>query len=120
MDALGNPVRLELTGGQVHDVNQAAGLLDGITDSNIIADKGYDSNLVVEQLVGQSCRVVIPPRSNRKEQRTIDRALYKERHLVENFFQRIKRNRRIAMRFEKLALHFLSMVYFAAVLVWLA
>lgn len=85
-----------------------------------MADKGYDSNLLVEQLIGQSCNVVIPSRSNRKEQRTVDRALYKERHLVENFFQRIKRNRRIAMRFEKLALHFLSMVHFAAILVWLA
>ena len=53
-------------------------------------------------------------------QRDYGRALYKERHLVENFLQKIKRNRRVAMRFEKLAVRFLAMVQFAAILVWLA
>lgn len=120
MDAVGNPIRFELTEGQVHDVTRATSLLWGLEHTTIIADKGYDSTEVIDGLLDQTCDVVIPSRSNRKVQRPLDRARYKVRHRVENFFQRIKRNRRIAMRFEKLALHFLSMVYFAAILVWLA
>lgn len=120
MDALGNPVRLELTEGQTHDVKMASKMLVGIQNANVLADKGYDSDAVIEQLKSQDCVPVIPPRSNRKAQRDYDRVLYKERHLVENFFQKIKRNRRVAMRFEKLAVRFLAMVQFAAILVWLA
>jgi transposase len=95
-------------------------LLAGVRNANVIADRGYDANSVVAQAQSQGCVVVIPSRSNRKEQRPYDKALYKERHFVENFFQRIKRNRRIAMRFEKLAAHFLAMVHLAAIVVWLA
>ena len=120
MDALGNPIRLELTEGQVHDVTQASTLLDDVHDANVIADKGYDSDAVVAKATQQGCTVVIPTRSNRKVSRAYDRHVYRERHLVENFFQRIKRNRRVAMRFEKLAVFFLGMVQLAAILVWLA
>jgi len=95
-------------------------LLAGVRDANVIADKGYDANSVVDQAHSQGCVAVIPSRSCRKQPREFDLHLYKERCLVENFFQRIKCNRRIAMRFEKLAANFLGMVQLAAILVWLA
>lgn len=120
VDALGNPTRHKLTEGQVHDVTQAPELLEGLRNANIIADKAYDANAVVDLTEGNHCTAVIPSRSNRLIPREYDRHTYKERHLVENYFQRIKRHRRIAMRFEKLAINFLAFVQFAAVLVWLA
>ena len=104
----------------MHDVTQAELLLAGVRDANIVADKGYDANAVIDQAQAQGCEVVIASRACRKVQRTVDRDKYKRRHLVENFFQRIKRNRRIAMRFEKLAANFLAMVHLAAIVVWLA
>jgi len=119
VDALGNPTRLLLTEGQVHDVTQTVSLIAGLHDANVIADKGYDSKAVVERIESQNCVPVIPARKC-STPREIDWHLYKERALIEGLLQKIKRNRRIAMRFEKLALHFLAMVTIAAVLVWLA
>jgi transposase len=101
-------------------VTQAAKLLEGVRNANVIADKGYDANAVIDQAYAQNCTPIIPSRSCRKQPRELDRFLYKDRCLVENFFQRIKCNRRIAMRFEKLSANFLAMVQFAAILVWLA
>lgn len=101
-------------------MTQAPELLAGISSTNIIADKGYDSAAVVAQIATNGSTAVIPSRRNARMPRTYDRHLYRERHCVENFFQRIKRNRRIAMRFEKLAIHFLAMVQFAAIMVLLA
>lgn len=118
VDALGFPVEISLTEGQVHDVKQAPQLLSDIEHANVIADKGYDSDAIVQQLHQQQCVAVIPSRTCRKEHRTIDKHLYKERFLVECFFQKIKRHRRIAMRYEKLACNFLSMVMLAAALLW--
>jgi transposase len=118
VDALGNPVRLTLTEGQVHDITQAPSLLDAIYDANILADKGYDSKALIDAIEARGCTAVIPSRSCCTVQRHIDLELYKERFLVECFFQKIKRHRRIAMRFEKLAAHFLAMVSIAAILIW--
>jgi transposase len=119
VDALGNPVRLLLTEGQAHDITQASALIADSHHANIIADKGYDSKAVVDQIESQDCVAVIPARKCCTP-RPIDKHLYKERALVECFFQKIKRNRRIAMRFEKLAANFLAMVTIASILVWLA
>jgi transposase len=118
VDSIGNPLRLELTAGQVHDVTKAEQLLASFEGITVIADKGYDSNEVLDALQRRDCNVVIPPRSNRKVQGEYDREVYKTRYRVECFFQRIKRYRRIAMRFEKLSAHFLSMVILVAVMVW--
>ena len=119
VDALGNPCRILLTEGQVHDITQTEALIAGVCDANILADKGYDSKKVVALIESQGCVPVIPARKC-SAPREIDWHLYKERALVEGFFQKIKRNRRIAMRFEKLAAHYLAMVTIAALLVWLA
>lgn len=119
VDALGNPIDIILTGGQTSDITVAPTLIEGHTDCNVIADKGYDSNDLVESVESNNCRAVIPPRSNRKTPRDYDRFLYKERHLVENFFSKIKEYRKVATRYDKLADVFLSFVYLAAALICL-
>ena len=119
MDALGNPIDIILTGGQTADISEAPQLVVAHHDCNLLADKGYDSDELVKLIEANHCRVVIPSRSNRKTPRTYDRCLYKERHLIENFFSKIKEYRKIATRYDKLADAFLSFVYFAAALIWL-
>lgn len=120
MDGLGNPTKIELTEGQIHDVTQASTMLNDALSTTVIADKGYDSNAIVEQIESQGCCAVIPPRRNRLVKRGYDRDVFKSRCVVEHFFQKIKRCRRVATRFEKLAVTFLGMVLLASILVWLA
>lgn len=119
VDALGNPVRFTTTEGNRHDVTEAAELLKPCKDANVIADKAYDSQDLESQLLDRNCTVVIPSRSTNKVQRNVDGHLYKERFLVECFFEKIKRKRRIATRYEKLAKHYLAMVTIASILLWL-
>lgn len=120
MDSLGNPTKLKLTEGQVNDVTQAPELLNDALSTSVLADKGYDSNAVVAQIEAQGSQAVIPPRRGRRVMRPYDRDRFKSRYLVEHFFARIKRCRRVATRYEKLAVTFLAMVVLAAILVWLA
>lgn len=95
-------------------------LLGAIHNAYVAGDRAYDARPLVEMLLANGCTPVIPSNPTRASQRDFDRHLYKERHLVENFFQRIKRFRRIAMRFEKLARNFLAFLQLACALVWLA
>jgi transposase len=120
VDALGNPVRLILTGAQVADVTQGKALVAGIEAEPVIADKGYDSNDLVEVIEGGGAEAVIPPRSNRKEKRDYDRHLYKERNLIERFINRVKQCRRIATRYEKAARNYLAFWQLASIMVLLA
>ena len=108
VDALGNPVRLILTGGQVADVTQGAALVSGIGAEHAVADKGYDSNALVEAIEAGGAEAVIPPRSDRKEKREYDRHLSRDRNLVERFINRVKQCRRIATRYEKTARNYLA------------
>jgi transposase len=87
---------------------------------NFIADKGYDADKVIEAIEQKEMMAVIPSKANRKTQREIDRHVYRERHLVENFFCKIKRYRRVATRYEKTAINFLGFVLFASIRVWLS
>lgn len=119
VDALGQAIRFSLTPGQRHDITQASTLLQGFEDANIIADKGYDSNALLEQIQGQNCISVIPPRSNRKTPREYDKYLYKERHVVECFFNKIKHFRRIFSRFDKKASSFAGFLAYASFILWL-
>jgi putative transposase len=119
VDALGNPVRLALSPGQTHEMKLAYELLGDITDAYVAGDAAYDAGPLVALLQANRCVPVIPSNPTRPTQRDVDRHLYRERHRVENFFQRIKRFRRIAMRFDKLARNFLSFVHLACVMVWL-
>ena len=120
MDGLGNPTKIELTEGQVHDVTLAQEMLKDATSTSVLADKGYDCNAVVAQIEAQGSLAVIPPRRGRLIERPYDHVLFKSRFLVEQFFAKIKRCRRVATRYEKLAVTFLGMVLLACILVWLA
>ena len=119
VDALGNPVALSLTPGQAADITQAEPLLDQIDPEAFLADKGYDSDALVETLIERGITPVIPPKANRKGPRKTDFALYRERNLVERFFCKLKQYRAIATRYDKLANTFLAAVALVSVLFWL-
>ena len=95
VDGLGNPLRFILTGGQRHDITQAEELIAGYAGEQVLADKGYDSQEFREHILALGMTPVIPPRSNRKEPAGYDRHLYRERHLVECFINKMKHYRRI-------------------------
>lgn len=118
-DALGRPLRFILTGGQVNDSTQADRLLDEVQSAHVIADKGYDSDRVLEKIEGLGAIAVVPPRANRRAQREYDKELYKERNLIERTFNKLKRFRRIATRYDRKALYFRSFLYLAASLLWM-
>jgi transposase len=86
----------------------------------LLADRGYDSNEIIEKAEKQGMNVVIPPKKNRKEQRAYDKALYKHRHLVENAFMHLKRWRGIATRYAKNTASFLAAVHIRCITIWMA
>ena len=117
-DALGNPLVFVLTGGQASDIGQAERLIGAFPAHAVIGDKGYDSDAFVKVVEERGMQAIIPPRSNRLNPRVYDRHLYKERHLVECFFNKIKHYRRIFSRFEKTAHHFMAFLHLVAFLIW--
>lgn len=120
VDALGNPLGFHLTPGQACDLDGADQLLPELLADTIIADKAYDADeRVIEQLEAQGKSAVIPPRRNRTHPRAYDKDLYKARHLIENFFAKLKQYRAIATRYDKRALNFLGAIYLAAIVIWL-
>jgi transposase len=119
VDALGNPMKFALTPGQTHDINQAENLTIDYQPEKVIGDKGYDSDPLRQALEQRGIEVIIPCRSNRKQPHSYDKHLYKERHLVECFINKMKQFRRVFSRFDKLARHYLSFLQFTAALVWL-
>ena len=119
VDALGNPLAISLTGGQVHDITQAEALVAKVEPGALLADKGYDSDGFIESLKVRAIKPVIPPKSNRKVKRDCDFALYCERNLVERFFNAIKHFRAIATRYEKTAQNFLAGLHLVCALAWL-
>ena len=108
VDAPGNPLAISLTGGNVHDINEAATLVAQVKPKALLADKGCDSDALIEILNVRQIQPVIPPKSNRKVKRDCDFVLYCERNLVERFFNIIKHFRAIATRYEKTARNFLT------------
>ena len=118
-DALGNPLRFIVTGGERHDSTQAQALLEGFHAHAVLADKGYDADELITWIQETGAVVVIPPRSNRTVLRDYDTVLYKERNLVERMFGYLKHFRRVATRYDKTALSFLSFVQLAASYLWL-
>jgi transposase len=119
VDALGQALRFSLTTGQRHDISQALFLLQGIENANVIAYKAYDSNAFIHQIHQQNCTPIIPPRANRKSSRQYDKHLYKEKYLVECFFNKIKNFRRIFARFDKMASSFAGFLAYASCIIWL-
>ena len=121
VDALGNPTGFHLTPGQSHDLQGADVLLKDTLGQTVIADKGYDAQArLVQPLLEKGKEVVIPSRSTTKQPREYDNHLYQARHLVENFFARLKQYRAIATRYDKTACNFLGAIHLVASMVWLA
>ena len=120
VDALGNPLAFHLTGGQAHDLDGADVLLPGMTADTLLADKAYDADeRVLKRLEEAGKTAVIPPKANRIDPRDYDKDTYKARHLIENFFCKLKLYRAIATRYDKTARNFLAAIHLAAAIVWL-
>ena len=120
VDALGNPLRFLLTPGQAHDLTGADALLPQMAAEVLIADKAYDADeRVLKPLASAGKSAVIPPRQHRTAPRHFDEALYQTRHLIENFFCKLKQFRGIATRYDKTARNFLAALHLAAAKIWL-
>ena len=107
-DALGNPVGFELLPGQRHDTLGVAALIEGRTFGGLIADRAFDVNWIVEEMA---------QRTNRTAPRQIDPDLYRWRHLIENFFAKLKDFKRIAMRACKTDESFQALIYACATVI---
>jgi transposase len=109
----GKPIRFRITGGQRRDYAEALPLLEGCQAQAVIADKGYDSDTIVNHIVGMGADCVIPSRRHRRQQRNFNRDLYKRRNLIERCFNRLKQFRRLATRYCKLKIAFKATVALA-------
>lgn len=116
VDALGNPVHFLLTGGQVHDSKAAVDLLSGvqISGSNILGDKAYGAKRIRDYITEQNAVFTIPPRGDCTDPWYCDFHTYKERYLVECFFNKLKVFRRVATRYDKLAVSFVAFIHLAS------
>jgi len=119
VDALGNPANLMLTAGQIHDLACARDLIENADPEALIADKAYDADSLIDSLAEREIAPVIPPKANRKTKRDCDFALYRERNLIERFFNKIKHFRAIATRYDKLAGNFLAAVQLVSAIILL-
>nr|WP_148210531.1 IS5 family transposase [Beijerinckia indica] len=119
VDAEGRPVTLRLTGGQVADCTEADALTDGLGEGDILlADKGYDSNAIRAKAAERKAWANIPPKDNRKGSFSFSRWVYRQRNLVERFFNRIKQFRGIATRYDKDPANFLAAIKLVAIRIW--
>jgi len=101
VDACGNLVRFVLMPGQRNDIMGVRPLIDGVSFDALLADKAFDADWLRLELDARGALSVIPPRKNRKQPIQIDTEMYKWRHLVENYFAKIKEFRGIATRYDK-------------------
>jgi len=119
VDSLGLPLDFVLTAGQRHDITKAPELIKGLKADYVLADAAYDSDDFLDLVRASGAIPVIPARKNRIEPREYDKHIYKERHLVECFINKIKWYRRIFARYEKLDSRFLSFLNLVSSLIWL-
>lgn len=108
-----------LTVGQRADCTQAESLIADYETDAVLADRGYDTDSFINLLDGRQIEVVIPAKRNRLQERAIDKNLYKDRHKVERFFNKLKQYRRVATRYEKTATSFAGFVYLASAMILL-
>lgn len=111
-------VRVAVTAGTTADCTQAAVLIDGITAQYLLADRGYDSNEIIDKAIKAGCKIVIPSKRNRKTQRCYNKALYRVRHL-ENAFLHLKQWRGIANGYTKMLTSFEAALQIRCITVWL-
>lgn len=122
MDALGNPLRYEVTAGNINDCVTGYEILQtfAVEGKNVTADRGYDTDKIITLLKEKQANTVIPSRKHRTIQRPTDWWLFKERHLVECLFNKLKHNRRLATRYDKLSRTFVAFLKLASAIIWLA
>ncbi|TWG98179.1 transposase [Ochrobactrum sp. J50] len=119
VDAEGRPVTLRLTAGQVADCREAEALIDALGEGDILlADKGYDSDAIRAKARERKAWANIPPKANRKGTFAFSAWLYRQRNLVERFFNRIKHFRGIATRYDKDPANYLAAVKLVATRIW--
>ncbi len=116
-DALGNLVRFVLLPGQRYDTVGVAPLIEDIEFAGLIADKAFDSNHIIEDMNQRGAQIVISQHPRRTKPLEIDAEIYKWRHLIENFFCKLKEFKRIAMRSDKTDTSFQAMIYAAAAII---
>ena len=120
MDENGLPLRIVLSAGQASDKAAVAALLQGLPPARaLVADRGYDARAIVEMVRQHGGEAHIPTQRDRKVQRSVDPALYRQRNLIERFFCKLKHFSRVATRFDKLARNFLAAVLLASTRLWL-
>ena len=121
MDSYGYPLYFMISEGQCNDMKFSIPVLQHISlqGNTVLADKGYNDQSLLKYIQEQGGTFVIPPKSNSKVQRECDWWHYKERHVVENFFLKIKSYRRIATRYDKLACTYLGFLCLASIIIWL-
>jgi transposase len=119
VDSLGNPLRVILTGGNVNDITQIEALLADQPCEYVLADRGYASYGTIAVLSRMGVKAVIPPHPNAQTDWAYDTWRYRERHLVECCFNKLKHFRRVYTRFDKLARRYAGFVTFACVLLWM-
>ena len=108
------PIRAIVTDGPRADRKEAIPLIQNLSCKVLLADRGYDTDEIIECAKNSGIQPVIPPKKNRKVQRKYDENLYKKRHLVENAFLRLKRFwRGIATRYDKRLSSFVAFVHLA-------
>jgi transposase len=117
VDALGNLARFILLPGQRHDSVGVEPLLDGFALGALIGDKAFDSDWLRLQLNERGALAVIPPNGSRAKKIPYDEEMYKWRHLIENFFQKIKEFRRIATRYDKTDTSFRAAIHLVATVI---
>jgi transposase len=121
VDADGRPVRLLLTPGQAGDAPVAASLLEDIAPgATLIADRAYDTNAIRELAAERGAWANIPPRVIRKGSFSFSTWVYRQRNLVERFFNRIKQFRGLATRYDRRPDNYLAGLHLAAIRMWLA
>ena len=123
VDALGNPIHVQLSAGNVHDVKVAQEMLEAVKlrpGMAVLADKAYGKWELREFISNIGADFCIPPKSNESDPWFVDWWLYKERHLVETFFLKLKEFRRVATRYDKRADRFLAFVHLACIRILLA
>lgn len=116
-DALGNLVRFSLLPGNRYDTVGVAPLIEGVEFDALLADKAFDANWIIEELNERGATICISQRPQRKEPLDIDLEIYKWRHLIENFFCKLKEFKGIALRCEKTDRNFSSMIYACAAVI---
>jgi transposase len=120
VDTHGRRAHLALTPGEAHDNRLCSALLSALLPQTVVlADRGYDADWIRDLVRQQGAWANIPPKRSRKDPICFSPYLYRARNLVERFFNKIKRCRRVATRYDKLAANYLAFVKLASIRIWL-